>query len=289
MPIINTVTGGGTGKPAKLVSTTVEPASFPVTYTPPEGFDGWSDITVTKPQNLDPENIRKGVSIASVEGTYESVPNLQNKDVKPAVFPTEVVHDEGYGGLGTVTVEAPDNLEAENIKEGVDIAGIIGTYSGTVTTVGLKELLTNQLPASLEIDCENKNVNCYFGASSLQNLKLMNCGSEATITYGPSLCNLRTFEITGNLKRWAIDLSKAAKLLELTIPDTVTSIYGNVSYAAYIPVIHIKPTTPPYLSSSKAFWPPSKTTFYVPRGSLEAYKTATNWSTYADYMVEADE
>lgn len=51
---------------------------------------------------------------------------------------------------------------------------------------------------------------------------------------------------------------------------------------------HFLSTTPPTLSSTNIF--PDSTLFdyiiYVPIGSLEAYKTATNWTTYSRYIQE---
>ena len=77
-------------------------------------------------------------------------------------------------------------------------------------------------------------------------------------------------------------------LTRITIPDSVTSIgiytfqncYGMAEY-------HLKPTTPPTLSSTNAFdGIPDDCIIYVPQGSLEAYQTATNWATYASHMQE---
>jgi len=50
---------------------------------------------------------------------------------------------------------------------------------------------------------------------------------------------------------------------------------------------HLLPTTPPTLANTNAFAGiVAGTKIYVPVGSLEAYQTATNWSTYASYMEE---
>ena len=77
-------------------------------------------------------------------------------------------------------------------------------------------------------------------------------------------------------------------LASVTIPDGVTRInvyafqycYGMAEY-------HLKPTTPPTLSSTTAFTGiQSDCVIYVPAGCLEAYQTATNWATYADKMQE---
>ena len=77
-------------------------------------------------------------------------------------------------------------------------------------------------------------------------------------------------------------------LSSITIPYSVTSIAGYAFGSCYgMAEYHMKPTTPPTLSSTNAFNKiPSDCIIYVPKGSLNAYKSATNWSNYANYMRE---
>lgn len=81
-------------------------------------------------------------------------------------------------------------------------------------------------------------------------------------------------------------------LASAIIPDTVTSIGTLVFGACYhLKEVHLKPTTPPTLSNVNSFdGVPSSCVFYVPYSAdhsvLDAYKTASNWSTFADQMVE---
>ena len=77
-------------------------------------------------------------------------------------------------------------------------------------------------------------------------------------------------------------------LSSVVIPDGVTSIGSSAFRYCYgVKEYHIKPLTPPTLSSTDAFSGiPSDCIIYVPVGSLEAYKTATNWASYASYMQE---
>ena len=77
-------------------------------------------------------------------------------------------------------------------------------------------------------------------------------------------------------------------LASVTIPYRVTSISGYAFYYCVgVKEYHLFQTTPPSLSNTSAFEGiPSDCIIYVPVGSLEAYQTATNWSTYADQMRE---
>jgi hypothetical protein len=79
---------------------------------------------------------------------------------------------------------------------------------------------------------------------------------------------------------------------ELTIPATVTSISATAFiYNSLCEEVHLQPTTPPTLSNANAFGSiGSNCVFYVPYSAnhsiLAAYKSATNWSTYASKMQE---
>lgn len=103
------------------------------TVTLPEGYSV-NSATIFKPENLTPENIVEGVEIAGIVGahececdhtileTVEISPNFANGDY------TENLPD-GYYAHGAKVLK-PDTLVAENIAEGVTIAGITGTHSG---------------------------------------------------------------------------------------------------------------------------------------------------------------
>lgn len=60
----------GGGGSANLQSKSILPASLPYTANPDSGYDGFSSLTVQKPSLLLPENIRSGVSLFGVSGSY---------------------------------------------------------------------------------------------------------------------------------------------------------------------------------------------------------------------------
>jgi hypothetical protein len=78
-------------------------------------------------------------AIANIADVYEAAssaePKLQNKTVTPTTSAQEITCGSNYDGLGTVTVKAvtatiDSNITAENIKSGVTILGVEGTYTG---------------------------------------------------------------------------------------------------------------------------------------------------------------
>lgn len=81
-----------------------------------------------------------GEAIESIAENAESIlpsdtPDLQDKTVTPTTSEQTISADEGKDGLGTVTVSAVTaaidaNITAGNIKDGVTILGVTGTYSG---------------------------------------------------------------------------------------------------------------------------------------------------------------
>lgn len=89
-------------------------------------YEGEDDAT------LNPEAI---ANIAAVAGSIAPAPTLQDKTVTPTTAEQTITAGEGYDGLGTVTVngvtaDIDSNITAENIKSGVTILGVTGTYTG---------------------------------------------------------------------------------------------------------------------------------------------------------------
>ena len=86
-------------------------------------------------KNLKPENIKKGVKILKTVGILDVSINNQDKTVDSSTASQDITADNGYTGLGTVTVNPVTasidaNLIPENIKAGVTILGVEGTYQG---------------------------------------------------------------------------------------------------------------------------------------------------------------
>ena len=116
----------GTYSPS-LSSTTVTPNGASFTITPSGTVVGFNQVSVVGDSNLTAANIKSGVTIYGKQGTY--APSLQSKSVTPNAAGFTVSPDSSYYGLSQVVISGNANLTASNIKSGVSIFGITGSYA----------------------------------------------------------------------------------------------------------------------------------------------------------------
>ena len=125
-----------------------------------------------------------------------------------------------------------------------------------------------------------------FALGSAQNLKKVSFSSEQTdISFIHGCPSLERLDIP-NTATTLGSLYRNTALTKLIIPASVTTIgtycfSGNTGMKEY----HFLSITPPTLGNADVFKSiPSDCVIYVPSASVEAYKTASIWSTYASYI-----
>lgn len=86
--------------------------------------------TIKKPDDLAPENIRNGFTVGGIPGSF--IGDTEEQTVPLAMADGDMVIEPSALGkvLSKVVIQKPETLLPENIAEGIDISGIIGTFKG---------------------------------------------------------------------------------------------------------------------------------------------------------------
>jgi hypothetical protein len=118
---------------AKLTGTMVDNGAVTGTistvaqeYTIPQGYhDGSGKVSIlaTEQAKIIATNIREGISILGVAGSMSGSEGMkpQSKTVTPSSTAQEILPDDGYNCLSSVTVNAIPYVEADNSAGGVTV------------------------------------------------------------------------------------------------------------------------------------------------------------------------
>lgn len=198
------------------------------------------------------------------------------------------------------------------------LSSINYSYTGTSTSTGSSAfagcnslIQISPLPSTIKTISGSCFSNCWslksFEISSevttIENSAFNACYNLKTITLNNKLTsigntcfsscyNLQSISLPNTLTTLGNTVfQNCISLTTLTIPASVTSI-GNSCFASCsgMQEYHFLRTTPPTIGTTPFNYIPSGCKIYVPYSAdhsiLNAYKTATNWSTYADYIEE---
>lgn len=150
----------------------------------------------------------------------------------------------------------------------IDLPNSVTTLNGTFDTINsLKRVNSN-----VDGECNIPNSVTTIGVSTFSQ------------SYGLTSINI-PYSVTtiGNLA-----FSGNRNLRQITIGSGITSIGNQATVnSTNIQSITIKTTTPPTIS--ELTWQSTTCPIYVPAESVDAYKAATNWSSYADRIQAISE
>ena len=169
-------------------------------------------------------------------------------------------------------------------------------HSHTYANPGRYEVTLDTVSGVMSvIGTDNSRTGTHFAgpanyARNLSRIEKIHFASTVSIgQYALNFCyTLQSITIPGSMTSIGHSaFQNCAALQSFTIPEGVTRIDSYVFASCYaISNYHIRPPVPPTLSNTNAFnYISPDTVFYVPANSLNTYKTANNWSTYANRMV----
>ena len=164
-------------------------------------------------------------------------------------------------------------------------------FSNTITAIGTYAFVTCYALQSITIP---------NSVTTIGNYAFATCYGLRSVTIPNSVASTGNNTFQTCLSLHSINISVKAigsyafqgciSLQSITIPSSVTSIAANAFQSeTFCNEYIINATTPPTLAATSAFTGIISTCkIRVPVGTLAAYKAATNWATYASYMVEQD-
>lgn len=207
--------------------------------------------------------------------TVAAVPT-QTKNVTPKATSQNVTPDSGKF-LSKVTVAGDSNLVAGNIKNGISIFGVNGTYTGNGSS-GSSEyeeadsLITMDISSYTNSRVSNIGQGAFAYASKLQSVNFNNCTTISASAF-----------------------AYCSRLTTVSFP-TCTTISDYAFWSCYnLTSLYLTGSSLCNLSNSNAFtstpiggYSASAGTYgsiYVPASLLTSYQTATNWAYFSSRFV----
>ena len=129
----------------------------------------------------------------------------------------------------------------------------------------------------------------FYHCSSLTDVVIGNSVTSIGEDAFSECSSLTSIEIPNSVTSIGDYAFSGCALTSIEIPNSVTSI-GDYAFSGCesLSSVYVKATTPPILDNYAFNYNSSSRKIYVPRASLNAYKTASGWSEYASAIEPYD-
>ncbi len=252
-----------------------------VTWIGNYGFENCSSLTSI--------NLPEGLTSIGI-GVFKNCSNLTSIHIPETVTTIESSAFQGCSKLtsinlpnGLTTIKDSafrdcSNLTSITIPEGVTtIENNAFYYCSSLTSITIPEKVSS-IGKKVFVGCSS--LSAFYGKyASKDNRYLIKYGSLLAFASAGLTDYTIPDEVVGIGNYAFYDCSS---LKSITIPDGVISI-GYMAFRGCNMSIYCKPTIPPTVEGGDVF--PWSVKIYVPTASVEAYKTAEGWSSYASLIV----
>lgn len=250
---------------ANLQSKSVSPSTLAQTVTPDSGYDGLSSVevaaapletrTVTPTAaglqvqksasryyglfrvnvngdaNLAAENIKSGVSIFGVAGSYSPSFQLQSKSVTPTASDQTVVADSGYDGLSQVSVAAAP-LETKAVTPSASEQ----TITPSSGKIGMSQVTVAATPLESKSVTPGASQQTVTPSSGKVGLSSVIVAGDADLIASNIKKDVEIFGVTGTYEGGGSQPINGS-LIEATCSsniDEVTATIGSNTFTAYL-------------------------------------------------------
>lgn len=242
---------------------------------------------------------------------FQSCPSLTNISIPAGVTSIEdgtfqwcgslisITIPEDVAWIGNVAFNGCTNLKSITIPDGVPLIGY-DTFNGcrSMTDITIPNSITSIYDQAFFACSSLMSITIPEGVTSIGQGAFSGCSNlkDIIIPNSVTLIGEKVFSGCSNLTNVTIPegvtsiedrtFSGCSNLTSITIPDGVTSIkYAAFSGCSRMTSIYCKPLNPPTLGDD-AFY--NNGVIYVPKASVEQYKSAANWSSFASRIVGYD-
>ena len=221
-----------------------------------------------------------------------------------AVMLYKVETGDGVTSIGSSAFYYCYALQSINIPDSVTSIGSNAFYSCyALQSINIPDGVTSIGGNAFQFCYALQSINIPDSVTSIENYAFQNCYALQSINIPDSVTSIGSNAFYYCHALQSINIPDGVTSIEnyafyycyalqsINIPDSVTSIGSRTFYyCTFMKEYIVLPTIPPTLANIDAFMEiPSDCKIFVPDASITAYKTATNWATYASKIYPLSE
>lgn len=297
---IKGIKGGSEPTPTQEKTVDLDMANGNQVITPDDGYL-LTKGTVVKPDTLVPANIKKGVNIGGVVGEMESADSLAgiiDGSLTHFVMPPDITKIADYRFYDFKNLETVDLGNVQDIGNyAFDNAGLTSIIiPKTTKKIGSYAFSTNSNATHLSGSMDGDIGDSAFSNLSkviecdLSNFNIHKLGQSAFRFLGSNRANQSQNIVVLDFSNSDFPLIRgycfaSSQYLRIILPKSIQDIESGAFYSLRNCELYFLKLAPPTVKNSDVWSGSTNNKIFVPYNVINAYKTATNWTTQASNII----